>query len=113
MVGEIKRHFRDTSWAIHLPRSLQERVLKVEQAEKAVSGRIGRNPTVAELAEQTGFDEEEVLEALEASHAYEARSLDAPAPAEDDAGRTCAETHRRTRTGASSWSTTAAPCPWR
>src|SRR4051812_34615207 len=88
MVGEIKRHFRDTGWAIHLPRSLQERVLKVEQAEKSVAGRLGRNPTVAELAEHTGFSEEEVLEAIEASHAYETRSLDAPAPTEDDDGRT-------------------------
>jgi RNA polymerase sigma-B factor len=92
MVGEIKRHFRDTGWAIHLPRSLQERVLKVEQAEKTVSGRLGRNPTVAELAEHTHFTEEEVLEAMEASHAYEARSLDAPAPTEDDDGRTAGET---------------------
>jgi len=92
MVGEIKRHFRDTGWAIHLPRSLQERVLKVENAEKALSGRLGRNPTVAELGEHLELSAEEILEALEASHAYETRSLDAPAPAEDDDGRSAAET---------------------
>src|SRR4051794_29290613 len=92
MVGEIKRHFRDTGWSIHLPRSLQERVLKVEQAEKTLSGRLGRNPTVAELAAQTRTSEEEVLEALQAASAYETRSLDAPAPAEDDEGRSYSDT---------------------
>jgi len=92
MMGEIKRHFRDTSWSIHLPRSLQERILKVEQAERALSGRLGRGPTVAELAEHSRISEEEALEALEAASASEARSLDAPAPAEDDEGRSHAET---------------------
>ena len=92
MVGEIKRHFRDTGWAVHLPRSLQERVLHVEQAEKALSGRLGRNPTVQELAEYTELTEEAVLDAVNASSAYETRSLDAPAPTEDDEGRSYADT---------------------
>src|SRR5687768_14246946 len=92
MVGEIKRHFRDTGWAIHVPRSLQERVLKVEQASKALSSRLGRAPTVAELAEATEMDVELTLEALEAASAYETRSLDAPAPADDQEGRSYGET---------------------
>jgi RNA polymerase sigma-B factor len=92
MVGEIKRHFRDTGWAIHVPRSLQERVLKVESASKALSSRLGRAPTVAEIAEATEMDLELALEALEAASAYEARSLDAPAPADDQEGRSYAET---------------------
>jgi RNA polymerase sigma-B factor len=92
MVGEIKRHFRDTGWAIHVPRSLQERVLKVEQAGKALSSQLGHAPTVDELAEATGMDAEQTLEALEAASAYEARSLDAPAPVDDDEGRSYAET---------------------
>ena len=92
MVGEIKRHFRDTCWSIHLPRSLQERVLKVEQAERELSGRIGRAPTVAELAAHAHLTEEQALEALEAASAYDTRSLDAPAPAEDDEGRSHGET---------------------
>jgi RNA polymerase sigma-B factor len=95
MVGEIKRHFRDTGWAIHLPRSLQERVLRVEQAEKSLSGRLGRNPTVSEIAEHTELDDESVLEAIEAASAYETRSLDAPAPTEDDEGRSYADTMGR------------------
>ncbi|MDX6697088.1 MAG: polymerase sigma-B factor [Solirubrobacteraceae bacterium] len=92
MVGEIKRHFRDTGWAIHLPRSLQERVLKVESASKALSSKLGRAPTVAEIAEATDMELELALEALEAASAYEARSLDAPAPADDQEGRSYAET---------------------
>jgi RNA polymerase sigma-B factor len=92
MVGEIKRHFRDTGWAIHVPRSLQERVLKVEQAGKALSSKLGRAPTVDEIAEATHMDVETALEALEAASAYEARSLDAPAPADDQDGRSYIET---------------------
>jgi RNA polymerase sigma-B factor len=92
MVGEIKRHFRDTCWSIHLPRSLQERVLKVEQAERELSGRNGRAPTVTELAGHARITEEQALEALEAASAYDTRSLDAPAPADDDEGRSHAET---------------------
>jgi RNA polymerase sigma-B factor len=92
MVGEIKRHFRDTGWAIHVPRSLQERVLKVEQAQKTLAGKLGRAPTVDELAETLELDVEATLEALEAASAYEARSLDAPAPAEDQDGRAYVDT---------------------
>jgi RNA polymerase sigma-B factor len=92
MVGEIKRHFRDNGWAVHVPRSLQERALKVEQAEKTLSGRLGRAPTVSELAELLELGQEEVLEAMEAATAYDSRSLDAPAPTEDDEGRSYADT---------------------
>ena len=92
MVGEIKRHFRDTGWAIHVPRSLQERVLKVEQAGKALSSRLGRAPTVEELAAAAEMDVEATLEAMEAASAYETRSLDAPAPAEDQDGRSYGDT---------------------
>ena len=92
MVGELKRHFRDTGWAIHVPRSLQERVLKVEQTGKALSSRLGRAPTVQELAAAAQMDPEQALEALEAASAYETRSLDAPAPTDDQEGRSYAET---------------------
>jgi RNA polymerase sigma-B factor len=92
MVGEIKRHFRDTGWAIHVPRSLQERVLKVEQASKTLASRLGRAPTVDEVADAAELDVEHTLEAMEAASAYEARSLDAPAPADDEEGRSYADT---------------------
>jgi RNA polymerase sigma-B factor len=92
MVGEIKRYFRDTGWAVHMPRSLQERVFKVEQAEKKLGARMGHAPSVDDLAEATGLTSEEVLEAMEAGSAFEARSLEAPAPAEDQEGRSYVET---------------------
>jgi RNA polymerase sigma-B factor len=81
MLGEIKRYFRDTGWAVHMPRSLQERVFLIERAEKALHGRLSRAPSVDELAEQAELTVEETLEAMEAATAYDARSLDAPAPA--------------------------------
>ena len=85
MLGEIKRYFRDTGWAVHMPRSLQERVFTVERAEKTLHGRLGRAPSVEELAEHAQLTVEEVLEAMEAATAYDARSLDAPAPSDDEA----------------------------
>jgi RNA polymerase sigma-B factor len=77
MVGELKRHFRDTSWSLHVARGLQERVLIVERGERRVSARLGRAPTVAELAAETGLSAEDVLDALGARDAYDAESLDA------------------------------------
>jgi RNA polymerase sigma-B factor len=82
MLGEIKRYFRDTAWSVHMPRSLQERVFHLERAEKALNGRLGRAPSVEEVAEEARLTLEEALEGLQAASAYDARSLDAPAPAE-------------------------------
>jgi RNA polymerase sigma-B factor len=84
MLGEIKRYFRDTSWAVHMPRSLQERVFHVERVEKALHGRLGRVPALDELADGAHLSVEATLEALEAATAYDARSLDAPAPGDVD-----------------------------
>jgi RNA polymerase sigma-B factor len=95
MVGEIKRYFRDTRWALRVPRSLQERVLEVEKTEKVLSARLNRAPTVTELAAQLELEEEEVLEAMAAASAFDTRSLDAPAPADDDQGRSYVETMGR------------------
>jgi RNA polymerase sigma-B factor len=85
MLGEIKRHFRDTGWSVHMPRSLQERVFHIERSEKALFARLGRAPSVEELAEQADLTVEDTLEAMEAATAYDARSLDAPAPSDADA----------------------------
>jgi RNA polymerase sigma-B factor len=92
MVGEIKRYFRDTGWAVHVPRSLQERVFQIEQAEKKLGSELGRAPSVEDLAAAAELSVEETLEAMEAGGAFEARSLEAPAPAEDQEGRSYAET---------------------
>ena len=83
IVGELKRHLRDTAWAVRVPRHLQEVGLAVGRAIEGLTQRLGRSPTVAELANETGLPEEEVLEGLEVGAAYEADSLDAPAPGGD------------------------------
>ena len=78
ILGELKRYFRDQGWAVHVPRGMQERILKVTQAMESLSRTLGRSPTAAELAAEIGIPLEDVLEALDASFAYEAASLDAP-----------------------------------
>jgi RNA polymerase sigma-B factor len=78
ILGELKRHFRDKGRSIHLPRGLQELVLRVQKAEEQLSSRTGRSPTVLDIADYLGMDTEAVLEALEAMAARNASSLDAP-----------------------------------
>ena len=85
LVGEIKRHFRDKGWAIRVPRRLQELKLSLTKATGELSQRLGRSPTVAELAGHLGMSEEEVLEGLESANAYSAVSLDAPDGGDEDA----------------------------
>jgi RNA polymerase sigma-B factor len=85
ILGELKRYFRDQGWAVHVPRGMQERIMKVNQAMDQVSRTLGRSPTPAELAAELGIPTEDVLEALDASVAYEASSLDAPRSVEADA----------------------------
>jgi RNA polymerase sigma-B factor len=61
VVGELKRHLRDTSWRLHIARPLKERSLRLCRAADELHQRLGRSPTTAELAEQLDMDEEEVL----------------------------------------------------
>jgi RNA polymerase sigma-B factor len=83
ILGELKRHFRDKGWALHMPRDLQERTLKVSRATEALSKQLGRSPKVREVAAELGCSVEDVLEAQEASGSYEAASLDAPTSHDD------------------------------
>jgi RNA polymerase sigma-B factor len=83
MSGELRRHFRDRGWAVRPPRELQEQALVVEHAIEALSRDLGRAPTVSEIAERAGFDEETVLEAREALTARHATSLSAPVGGEE------------------------------
>lgn len=77
MIGEIKRHFRDTAWALHVPRALKEQILLVERCERELSGKLGRAPTVEDLSEAAGLTTESVLDALEARSAHDTESIDA------------------------------------
>jgi RNA polymerase sigma-B factor len=83
ILGELKRYFRDSGWAVHVPRGPQERALKVEQARQQLTTDRGRPPTVYELAEYLEMSSEDVLAALAAAQAYDALSLDAPRPSQD------------------------------
>ncbi|MEU3608729.1 RNA polymerase sigma factor SigF [Streptomyces sp. NPDC035033] len=88
IVGEIKRFFRDTSWAVHVPRRLQEARSELAKATEELSTRLGRMPTVKELAELMSLTEEEVTEARLASNGYNSSSLDAALGGEDEDGDT-------------------------
>jgi len=78
ILGEIKRHFRDRTWAVRVPRDLQELTLKVDRVVGELSEQLRRQPSIAEISEVLGTEEEEVLEALQAGGAYRAISFDAP-----------------------------------
>ncbi|MDQ0604097.1 RNA polymerase sigma-B factor [Streptomyces canus] len=77
IVGEIKRFFRDTTWAVHVPRRLQELRVELAKAREELSSRLDREPTVAELATLMNIGESEVIEAQIASNGYNSSSLDA------------------------------------
>jgi RNA polymerase sigma-B factor len=78
ILGELRRHFRDTTRSIHLPRGLQELMLRVQTARLEFSSRTGTSPTVPELAEYLEVDSEQVIEAIETSATHRPESLDAP-----------------------------------
>jgi RNA polymerase sigma-B factor len=78
MLGELRRHFRDHVWSVHLPRALQERAIEVRDAAEALSDAIGASPTVGQIAAHLDISEEHVLEGLEAGEARRTMSLDAP-----------------------------------
>jgi len=82
IIGELKRNMRDTAWAVHVPRALQERALAAERAERELVARSGSSPTVQELAAEAGMSEEEVLEAFSVRLARDAMPLDTVAPAD-------------------------------
>jgi RNA polymerase sigma-B factor len=84
MLGELKRHFRDKGWAVHVPRATQELALKVGEAMGTLPAKLGRSPRPRDVAEAVGAPVEDVLDAMEAATAYEAASLDAPRPGGDD-----------------------------
>jgi RNA polymerase sigma-B factor len=78
ILGELKRHFRDKGWTLHVPRDLQERALALSRASERLSHDLGRSPTLSELANALGCGVEQVVEASEVAHSYSPASLDAP-----------------------------------
>jgi RNA polymerase sigma-B factor len=86
IVGELKRHLRDKGWSVRAPRGVQELSARLEKLSRALSARLGRAATVAELAQAAGCTAEEVLEARQAVTARRAVSLDQPQHDDDEAG---------------------------
>ncbi|HXD57355.1 MAG TPA: SigB/SigF/SigG family RNA polymerase sigma factor [Thermoleophilaceae bacterium] len=92
MLGELRRHFRDSRWALHVPREMQERVLKVNAAVERLSGELGVSPSPKQIADDLKLPVEKVLEAIEANLAYDTSSLDMPIRSGDDDSQTVAAT---------------------
>ena len=84
IVGELKRHFRDKGWAVRVPRRVQELHVEINSLVGELTQRLGRSPTIAEIAERAGTSEEEILEAMEAGQAYRSASIDAPGVDSDE-----------------------------
>ena len=95
IVGEMKRFFRDTSWAVHVPRRLQELRVELSKAKEHLALKLDRDPTVAELAGFLELEDDEIIEGLVASNGYTAGSLDTPwtdaESGSDGEGRTFAD----------------------
>jgi RNA polymerase sigma-B factor len=92
ILGELRRYFRDSGWSVHVGRQLQERTMLVESVSERLGSRLGRSPSVHELAAEMGVSDEEVVEALDASTAYQAVSLDSQLYGDDDGGTTLGDT---------------------
>jgi RNA polymerase sigma-B factor len=92
ILGELKRHFRDKGWAIHVPRDLQERALAVSRHAERLSNELHRSPTIDELAEALDCTVEQTVEAIDAGENYQLTSLDAPVAQDDGDGCALTET---------------------
>jgi RNA polymerase sigma-B factor len=86
VIGELKRHLRDTSWRLHVPRTQKERALRLCRGADELHQQLGRSPTTIELAEQLQVSEAEVLEGLAAVSSRRELSLDQPIGAAEDGG---------------------------
>src|SRR3954466_1426653 len=78
VLGEIKRHFRDRTWALHVPRGTQELQLKVAKARDQLTNELGRSPTVEEIAAAVQASLEDTLAAIQSAQAHRTRSFDEP-----------------------------------
>jgi RNA polymerase sigma-B factor len=84
IIGEIKRHFRDKGWSVRVPRGLQELNVQISKLIEQQTVQLGRSPTIPELAEAAGVEEEAVLEALESGRAYSSVSLSAGGSSDEE-----------------------------
>lgn len=92
IMGEVRRHFRDNSWSVKVPRRLKELHLRLGAATADLSQRLGRAPTATELAAELGMEREEVVEGLVAGSSYNTLSIDTGGGSDDDDARAIADT---------------------
>lgn len=92
IMGEVRRHFRDNSWSVKVPRRLKELHLRLGAATAELSQRLGRAPTASELAAELELSREEVIEGLVAGSSYNTLSIDGGGSAEEDEARSIADT---------------------
>ncbi|WP_182360013.1 SigB/SigF/SigG family RNA polymerase sigma factor [Tomitella gaofuii] len=78
IMGEVRRHFRDVGWAMHVPRRAKELHLAISTASERLAQSLGRSPSAAEVADELGLSIHEVTEGLIARSAYQPDSMDAP-----------------------------------
>ena len=83
IMGELRRHFRDNSWSVKVPRRMKELHLQIGTASAEMSQRLGRAPTATELAAELGIDRDEVLDGLMAGSSYKTTSIDGAAGSEE------------------------------
>jgi RNA polymerase sigma-B factor len=94
ILGELRRHFRDAGWSIHMPRPLQERARDVRETTAKLTSELQRSPTPREVAEHMKLSVEDVLESRAVRRAYSPESLDAPpSPSDDDSPRSWDSIH--------------------
>ena len=84
ILGELKRHFRDATWAVRVSRRAQEMLLEVNAASSELAQKLGRTPTVSEIASYISVTDEEVLEAYEAGAAYRTAPISGPGEPDTD-----------------------------
>jgi len=102
ILGELRRHFRDRGWGLHVPRGVQENFLHCNEASDRLWTQLGRAPTVREIAAEANISVEDAIEALDAGRSYTPAALDAPAGAADrgdDGARTLGDTLGRREEG--------------
>jgi RNA polymerase sigma-B factor len=86
ILGEIRRHFRDRTWSVRVPRTIKDDLASVSQAADELSGTLGRSPSVRDIADQAGLEVDQVLDALAAQSAYRPAPLARPAESEGPDG---------------------------
>src|SRR6201999_99843 len=92
IMGEVRRHFRENSWSVKVPRRLKELHLRLGGATAELSQRLGRAPTATELAAELGMERDEVVEGLVAGSSYNTLSIDTGGSSSEDEARAIADT---------------------